>query len=643
MLKKALITSILATFVLSSNGAGPVSAVGGWPQVNRPVPAVPVITDNGILPADNGEELREEFHQTYPLSATGRVSVENLNGGVQIKVWDRPAVQVDAVKKAYRRDRLGEAKIDVSSNDDVIRIKTEYPDWNQTFRGDDRRVDNPAIIDYSLTVPRKAVLESIELVNGSLDIDGVEGNVKASSINGRLTSRGLAGDVKLSTVNGPLHVTFARLDPAKIISLGSVNGNLTVVIPSDSNAAIKAGTVHGGISNDFGMQVKHGEWVGHSLEGQLGSGGPKIKLGNVNGSIRLSHAQDGKALSPAVSISSKAEDVEVNTDIEVEVDVSAAVEAAVEATKKIKVKVDTEKLNRDFQRDAQRQVDAELRKAQREIERAQAQLEREQARLEKEQKGIGKGKGGGVGAGAGGGIGYGAKFTSKETKTFSVSGSPRVNVSTFDGSITVHGWDKREVMYTATKSASYEDDLKQISIESEQRNDGISVLARSEDNRTGNVDIEIYLPRNASVHVTSDDGALRLGGVSGDITLRTGDGSIEVSDGSGTLQLNTGDGSIRVNKFDGALDARTGDGSITIDGSFNSLAARTGDGAITLTVPRNSNFTVETNADDDFRDEGLGATEDVTPSRRVRRWRVGNGGAVFVLKTGDGRISLRSR
>jgi len=34
---------------------------------------------------DTGE-LRQEFHQNYPFSATGRVSVENLNGEVRINV-----------------------------------------------------------------------------------------------------------------------------------------------------------------------------------------------------------------------------------------------------------------------------------------------------------------------------------------------------------------------------------------------------------------------------------------------------------------------------------------------------------------------------------------------------------------------------
>ena len=89
------------------------------------------------------------------------------------------------------------------------------------------------------------------------------------------------------------NATFTQLDESKPISLGSVNGNVTLVIPSNANAAIRAGTVHGGITTDFGLKVKHGEYVGHSLDGQIGTGGPRIKLGNVNGGIK-SHSRAGR-------------------------------------------------------------------------------------------------------------------------------------------------------------------------------------------------------------------------------------------------------------------------------------------------------------------------------------------------------------
>jgi DUF4097 and DUF4098 domain-containing protein YvlB len=631
MLKKALITAVLIVIALASNGARPAAALSFVTQDLRPLPLEPGSVNTSGVPADSGEEFREEFHQTYPLSATGRVGLENINGGVQIKVWDRAAVQVDATKKAWRKERLAEARIEVNSTEDNLHIKTEYPDWNQTFRGGNDRYDNPATVDYILTVPRKAALESIELINGAIDIQGAEGSVKASSINGPVNASGLLGDVRLSTINGPLKAIFIQLDEARPISLGSVNGPVVLIIPSDANASVRAGTVHGGISNDFGLKVKHGEYVGHNLNGQLGNGGPRIKLENVNGPININHAQDGKTLSPATSVgASDSDEEDEKADVDA-ADVARQVNQAVATAVKVNTKIALE-----AQREAQRQVEVALRDAQKEIEQAQREVQRENQRQQREQArntNVERIR-----------INNDDRATAQESKTFTVNYSPSVNVSTFDGAVRVHGWDKSEVMYTITKKAEDDEALHEISTEGTQNGGQISVIARSDNNdRNGTATIEVWVPRKSTLHVSSDDGSLKLDGVSGEITLRTGDGSIEVNDAGGQLKVNTGDGHIHVIKFDGQLDAVTGDGSIQMDGNFNALAARTGDGAISLTVPSGSDFTVETNADGDVTNEGLTLTEDIAPSKRVKRWRVGNGGKVFVLKTGDGQIVLRSR
>ena len=656
MLKKALNTtafSIILAIALTSSGSGPASANGAVDQAKRVYAAVDCGGDG--YAADSGDEVREEFHQTYPLAATGRVSVENLNGGVQIKVWDRAAVQVDAIKHAYRRERLTEAKIDVNSSEENIRIKTDYPDQNQTFTSDERgRYENPAIVDYILTVPRQAVLESIELVNGSIDIDGAEGSVKASSINGRVTARGLLGEAKLSTINGPLHATFTRLDETKPISLQSINGPVTLIIPSDSNAMVRASTVHGGISNDFGLLVKDGEYVGHDLAGQIGTGGPRIKLGNVNGPIRITHSQDGRKVSSATSMELDKEKIKkrIKSETAEAISESIAVEVAAATAgtvaEQTRQALDSAKVSREAQRDAQREVEAALREAQREVERAQQEVQREVERQTREEVRVaraGRAAGTGSGPGRGTGVGIGSnagRFTTQETKSFSVSGAPRVNIGTFDGAVTVHGWDKSEVTYTATKRADDEDELKGISIRTEQQGSTVSVIANSEE-ENGSAQLEVYVPRRSTLHVSSDDGSLKLDGVSGDITLRTGDGTIEVNGGGGQLQVNTGDGRVRVTDFEGQVDARTGDGPISLDGNFSAVSARTGDGSISLTVPSGSNFTIETNADDTISNEGLTITEDIAPSKRVKRWKIGSGGKVFVLNTGEGKIVLHSR
>src|ERR1041385_1322086 len=101
MLKKALITAVLIVIAMASNGARPAAALSFlMPQDLRPVTGDVNSVDSSIA-TDSGEEFREEFHQTYPLSATGRVGVENKNGGRQNKVWDGGGVKVDEKKKAW--------------------------------------------------------------------------------------------------------------------------------------------------------------------------------------------------------------------------------------------------------------------------------------------------------------------------------------------------------------------------------------------------------------------------------------------------------------------------------------------------------------------------------------------------------------
>lgn len=244
-------------------------------------------------------ELREEFHQIYPLSADGRVALASINGNVQIAAWDRNEVKVDAVKRASTAEKLQEAKIAVDSKADSIAIKTEYPH--------DRNNNNPASVDYTLTVPRNAKINKIDLINGDLTIEGAGNDIRANSINGQVTARGLTGRLDLSTVNGKVAATFARLGSGEV-RLHSVNGPLDLVLPSDAQAEVDASTLNGQITNEYGLPVNHRRFIGHDLRGKLGNGGTVISLKNVNGNITVRHASDGKPLSKATSLSPSSHD-----------------------------------------------------------------------------------------------------------------------------------------------------------------------------------------------------------------------------------------------------------------------------------------------------------------------------------------------
>jgi len=259
----------------------------------------------GANAADHRGALTEEFHQTYALTAGGRVELDNINGDVHISSWDRNEVKVDAVKYADAKERLDEARIEIDSRNDSISIRTKYPDHNNTWNWGSH--NNPAGVEYTLTVPRGARLDEIKLINGSLNVAGVRGEVNASCINGRLEAHNLNGRAHLSTINGHLDARFDEL-AGHSVELSSVNGSVELTIPSDSKAEIEANTVSGGINNDFGLHVNHHQFVGHDLRGELGTGGTRIKLEDVNGRIEIHHAQDGRAISPVKDLSHSGKD-----------------------------------------------------------------------------------------------------------------------------------------------------------------------------------------------------------------------------------------------------------------------------------------------------------------------------------------------
>jgi len=255
--------------------------------------------------SDHSGALTEEFHQTYAITADGRIELDNINGAVHISSWDRNEVKVDAVKYADTKERLDEAKIEVDSGKDYLSIRTKYPNHNNTWNWGSH--NNPAGVEYTLTVPRAARLDEIKLINGALDVNGMSGEVHASCINGRLEAHDLSGRAELSTVNGRLEAKFEQL-AGQSIELNSVNGSVSLTIPSDANAEIEATTVSGGINNDFGLHVNHHRIVGHDLSGELGSGGARIKLSDVNGRVEIHHAQDGHAISPVKDRSHRHDD-----------------------------------------------------------------------------------------------------------------------------------------------------------------------------------------------------------------------------------------------------------------------------------------------------------------------------------------------
>jgi len=262
----------------------------------------------------------ERFEQIYNLNLDGQVKAANINGSIKVTTWDSPQVRLVAVKTSDDPELLKLVQVKVESTDSMFSVKAEYPkgDWDDRLR---QKNFGELKVEFELTVPRTANLAGISTVNGDVTIAGPAGKTQATTVNGTVKATDLSGAAKLTTVNGTVEADFASLQSGTDIRLTTVNGKVLVVLPSDADATIKATSLSGSITNDFGLPVKKGEFVGRDLYGRLGNGDVSIKLSSVSGSLAVTRRNDGRSVNPATNLlNMKDKDFDVDVDPDVDVD-----------------------------------------------------------------------------------------------------------------------------------------------------------------------------------------------------------------------------------------------------------------------------------------------------------------------------------
>lgn len=232
--------------------------------------------------------VTETIESTHAVTADASLSLENINGNVEIGTWDRAEIRVVALKSARSQEALDAIEVRIESDDTHVSVKTHYNRKEGSFLG---KWTNSGEVTYTVTVPTGASLRHVRNVNGKIAVDGVCGQVDVATVNGSIETDGLRADAKLETVNGNVKARFASVSAAQSIEIGSVNGGSEIVLPDDADFGIKARTVHGRIRTDFDLEVdspKHGP--GSRLNGRIGEGAASVEISTVNGAIRVSKA-----------------------------------------------------------------------------------------------------------------------------------------------------------------------------------------------------------------------------------------------------------------------------------------------------------------------------------------------------------------
>jgi hypothetical protein len=239
-------------------------------------------------------------------------------------------------------------------------------------------------------------------------------------------------------------------------------------------------------------------------------------------------------------------------------------------------------------------------------------------------------------------------------KRFNVSGTPSLNVHTFDGSVEVSTWDRPEVLVVVEKHAMDKAAADRMVVVAEQSGDRITVDVR-QDREPGlhlnfgshSARVTISAPARIQIDASTGDGRVEVRDVEGDITAKTGDGAIRLAHVSGSIDVASGDGSIEVEGTLRGLRARSGDGRVRVramgTGPGSDWSLTTGDGSIVLEVPDTFNAELDaTTGDGRVSVSDLPFSGDSDSRRRsIARGRLGSGGPLIRMRSGDGAITVR--
>jgi Putative adhesin len=256
------------------------------------VPAAAVL----LAFAPSGAPPQDDFRWSGAVAAGQRLEIKGVNGGIRAEPASGNQVEVTAVKRAGRRGRAQDVRIERVMHGGGVTICAVYPSGrrnrpNRCTAGDEWSTnveDNDVNVEWVVRVPRGVHFVG-KTVNGAVSARSMPADADVSTVNGAVTVSA-AGVVQASTVNGDIDATTGRADAGRDLEFQTVNGDIVLRVPADFRARVDAELLNGSIRSDFPLEIRRGRYVGSSAEGEIGRGGRRLKMETVNGDLEIRRA-----------------------------------------------------------------------------------------------------------------------------------------------------------------------------------------------------------------------------------------------------------------------------------------------------------------------------------------------------------------
>jgi hypothetical protein len=223
---------------------------------------------------------QRDFEWHGPIARGSFIEIRGINGNVRAIPSTSGEVEVVANVEGQQESTSG-VQVQLMRNGDGVTVCTVFP--GEEVCRPVGEIGPGARVNFVVRVP-EGVSFLGSTVNGGVEADSLKSDVRASTVNGQVRVS-TTGTVQAKTVNGSITASLLKPFWSKPPELTSVNGGITLVLPSSANAALQAATKNGKIVTDF---VAKGKVTEQEVIGRIGGGGGgRLVITTVNGTIEL--------------------------------------------------------------------------------------------------------------------------------------------------------------------------------------------------------------------------------------------------------------------------------------------------------------------------------------------------------------------
>jgi len=269
--------------------------------------AIPLLACLAFASPAVADEVVEQrtWTESWPVTAAApTLEIGNVWGNVLVRPGPAGQITVTANEErrapdARRFERSLEIlRLDVAADGNGVRLQVGDRD-DCHDRHDDCDGCRVAF-QFDVRVPQGTIVDVSTVMDGKVEVDGVDGPVSAANVNGPVEVTGIRDCRELSSVNGDVTARFSA-SPSRDCGVETINGDIVLDLPASAGLNLALDLFNGDVRSDLPAEpFSHPATVEQVVEDgrsvyrlrklgglRVGTGGPAFRIESMNGDLQI--------------------------------------------------------------------------------------------------------------------------------------------------------------------------------------------------------------------------------------------------------------------------------------------------------------------------------------------------------------------